>query len=278
TPETLMLKRINEAYEEIEGDNDYSTYDETKLFKLQNRKKQDYEELFQDFDTAIEAIQQRQEELGSMTFLSSRKIEIEDEIGDLESSIESIEEKLAEIGKSNKSAKSNKASVTRNSGEKEELEEEISDAELKMGKLEKDLDKIEDRISEATQLEKVLDAQIKGFGEVKRQLIYIDDELFDLLNRDNIKNSFRLNISIAFTSLVAVVIIGFYIIAFRREELSKTIFSGEKGIQFVTLFLIIIAIILFGIMGQLESRELSALLGALSGYILGKTSVSKKDD
>jgi hypothetical protein len=34
----------------------------------------------------------------------------------------------------------------------------------------------------------------------------------------------------------------------------------------------VIAIILFGITGILEGKELSALLGGLSGYILGRTS------
>jgi hypothetical protein len=104
------------------------------------------------------------------------------------------------------------------------------------------------------------------------ELINLDNEIADLLNRDNFQNSFRLSISVAFTILVAVVIIGFYFIAWKKEALAHNIFSGEKGIQFITLFLIIISIILFGIMGTLESRELSALLGALSGYILGKTS------
>ena len=57
-----------------------------------------------------------------------------------------------------------------------------------------------------------------------------------------------------------------------KEAIAETIFSGEKGIKFVTLFLIVIAIILFGIMGILEGKELSALLGGLSGYILGRAS------
>jgi hypothetical protein len=47
---------------------------------------------------------------------------------------------------------------------------------------------------------------------------------------------------------------------------------GEFGIQFVTLFSLIIAIILFGVLKILEGRELAALLGGLSGYILGRTS------
>jgi Na+-transporting methylmalonyl-CoA/oxaloacetate decarboxylase gamma subunit len=48
------------------------------------------------------------------------------------------------------------------------------------------------------------------------------------------------------------------------------------GMQFVTLFLIVIAIILFGIMGTLEGREFAALLGGLSGHILGKAGFNRE--
>jgi hypothetical protein len=45
------------------------------------------------------------------------------------------------------------------------------------------------------------------------------------------------------------------------------------GLQFITLFSLIIAIILFGVMNILEGRELAALLGGLSGYILGRSNL-----
>ena len=41
--------------------------------------------------------------------------------------------------------------------------------------------------------------------------------------------------------------------------------------QFLTLFSLVIAIILFGITQILEGKELAARLGGLSGYILGRT-------
>ena len=77
---------------------------------------------------------------------------------------------------------------------------------------------------------------------------------------------------IAFTILVGVVIAGFFLISFSSEDVKKAIFSNEAGIQFITLFAIVIAVILFGITGILEGKELAALLGGLSGYILGKGS------
>lgn len=73
-----------------------------------------------------------------------------------------------------------------------------------------------------------------------------------------------------FAGLVALVIIGFFIIAMRDETVRKSIFSNELGIQFITLFSLVIAIILFGIVQILEGKELAALLGGLSGYILGR--------
>ncbi|WP_395341946.1 hypothetical protein PN836_020495 [Ningiella sp. W23] len=112
-------------------------------------------------------------------------------------------------------------------------------------------------------------------------LTAIELKLGNMFNLEKERNSFRMMTSIAFVALVAIVIVGFYIIALKKENIAESIFAGEKGIQFVTIFLIVISIILFGIMGVLESKELSALLGGLSGYILGRVSTStdrKKDE
>jgi hypothetical protein len=76
--------------------------------------------------------------------------------------------------------------------------------------------------------------------------------------------------SATFAALVGLVIIGFFIIAWGDERVRQAIFSGTAGIQFVTLFSLVIAIILFGIIEILEGKELAALLGGLSGYILGR--------
>jgi len=86
------------------------------------------------------------------------------------------------------------------------------------------------------------------------------------------EQTFRTNTSWVFAGLIAFVIIGFFVLAFRDEIMRRAIFSGETGIQFLTLFSVVIAIILFGIINILEGKELAALLGGLSGYILGRTS------
>jgi hypothetical protein len=84
------------------------------------------------------------------------------------------------------------------------------------------------------------------------------------------QQSFKSQISLLFAGLIFVVIIGFFVIAYQDQTVRQAIFGGQTGLQFLTLFSIVIAIILFGITNILEGRELAALLGGLSGYILGK--------
>jgi hypothetical protein len=78
-----------------------------------------------------------------------------------------------------------------------------------------------------------------------------------------------------FGAAVVIVIGSFFALAFRDKE-NRLLSNPDVGLQFVTLFSIIIAIILFGILNILGSKELSALLGAISGYILGRGTLSSK--
>ena len=111
----------------------------------------------------------------------------------------------------------------------------------------------------------------------RRRLTYVEQRIASRFDATRDVNFFRAIATIAFSILVLVVVGGFYVIVAKKEGVAAKIFSGEMGMQFVTLFLIVIAIILFGIMGTLEGRELAALLGGLSGYILGKTGL-KRDE
>ncbi|PKK35393.1 hypothetical protein BWI96_16910 [Siphonobacter sp. SORGH_AS_0500] len=76
--------------------------------------------------------------------------------------------------------------------------------------------------------------------------------------------------SLAFVLLMCILLYTFFRVVSNDESVRKIIFGSDSGIQFVTLFSIIIAIILFGLSGVLEGKELSALLGSIAGYILGK--------
>jgi len=97
-----------------------------------------------------------------------------------------------------------------------------------------------------------------------------EQRISEHLNVEKPRQTFKLIMSAVFASLVFGVIVGFFLIAFKDERVRLAIFSGTAGIQFVTLFSLVIAIILFGIIDILEAKELSALLGGLSGYILGR--------
>jgi hypothetical protein len=106
--------------------------------------------------------------------------------------------------------------------------------------------------------------------EAQNQMAAVDKELTRRLDLERPKQTFKLEMSAVFAALVAIVILGFFVMAYRDEQVRREIFAGQAGIQFVTLFSLVIAIILFGIIDILQGKELAALLGGLSGYILGR--------
>jgi len=131
----------------------------------------------------------------------------------------------------------------------------------------RDLEALDHKVESLRTQEANLDRSLKKLTLSQSAL---DDEINGALSTEGQRNSFKTWIAAAFTFLVLVVITGFFVTAWRDEVVGRAIFSGESGIQFLTLFAVVIAIILFGITGILESKELSALLGGLSGYILGR--------
>lgn len=132
------------------------------------------------------------------------------------------------------------------------------------------LARAQDDLSQKTQSEKELTEFRSRLNEKERQLSEIESQINDLLSRDIVAQEFKTKISFYFAMVVALMILGFFGISFYDEKVRITIFSGQAGMQFVTLFSLIIAIILFGITGVLGDKELAALLGGLSGYILGR--------
>jgi hypothetical protein len=116
------------------------------------------------------------------------------------------------------------------------------------------------------------EAATKAEYDTSQHYLYtIDDTINGLLVTTEKSNNFRLWIGAAFTILIGLLISGFFAIAWRDESIKDTFLSNDRGLQFITLFSLIIAIILFGVMNILEGKELSALLGGLSGYILGRS-------
>ncbi len=113
--------------------------------------------------------------------------------------------------------------------------------------------------------------------EKQKELRQVESKINELLNRDIVRQAFKEKVTLVFGGLVGLVIIGFFWVAVADAAVRKSIFGGGAGIQFLTLFSLVIAIILFGITSILEAKELSALLGGLSGYILGR-GIGKVDD
>jgi hypothetical protein len=127
-------------------------------------------------------------------------------------------------------------------------------------------------------IRRILENEVSSMLASTDDLNTLGSKIAELNNTDSVAQNFKKEISWVFAALVGFVILGFFVIAWKDEKIRKTIFSGDSGIQFLTLFSIVIAIILFGITGVLEGKEISALLGGISGYILGRSSIPVKDD
>jgi hypothetical protein len=124
------------------------------------------------------------------------------------------------------------------------------------------------------QIVKAIEQKSAELAEKKNKKDVIESEISRKVDLEKPKQDFKKNISAYFAGLIALVILGFFFIASRDETVRREIFAGQAGIQFITLFSLVIAIILFGITEILEGKELSALLGGLSGYILGRSTTA----
>ena len=152
---------------------------------------------------------------------------------------------------------------------REELEKKIADTEPWTGLHQGDGQKPAVVDTTIRQLERDLNDETKD-------LRAMDTEISQRLNIQGKAQDFKSRVSAYFSLLVALVIGCFFLIANSDPTVKREIFSERQGLQFITLFVLIIAIILFGVTGVLEGKELAALLGGLAGYILG-SSASGRD-
>ena len=111
----------------------------------------------------------------------------------------------------------------------------------------------------------------KSISNVKDDIEKCGYQIESALAPEYQQQNFRKTISISFSVLIGMLLCIFFFIVYRRSDnnLSKELLSGN-GLQFITLFVLIIAVILFGILNILGSSELAAILSGISGYILGK--------
>lgn len=122
---------------------------------------------------------------------------------------------------------------------------------------------------------RIIENKVQAILKKTDKLSGLGTKATELNNTKYVSQNFKKQISWSFALLVGIVIIGFFIIAYKDDAIRKTIFSGDVGLQFITIFSIIIAIILFGITEVLGGKEIAALIGGISGYILGRNSMGR---
>jgi hypothetical protein len=207
------------------------------------------------------------ETLKGMPFLElvDMKVSLTSEIAELQQIIKEMPKKIqvAEI---------NDRELSRYNDELKKLNDlkvKTPEDKLKIASLTAEINDLKDQIGDQTAAtykaellakQKELDDKQTAMQNVRKVLasIYTPEQ------------EFKRTMSGIFAMLIGLVIIGFFSLSHKDEKIRQAIFSGETGIQFLTLFSLVIAIILFGITGILEDKELAALLGGLSGYILGR--------
>jgi len=137
------------------------------------------------------------------------------------------------------------------------------------------LPKIRTRFEEAAERDRLNEEiymQIHRNIDILAHDIFLAEQaIYASLSPEFREQDFRIWISLTFSGLIAVLLVAFFFIIFKRSDisLSKQLLSSA-GLQFITVFVLIIAIILFGILSVLKGSELAAILSGISGYILGK--------
>ena len=124
-------------------------------------------------------------------------------------------------------------------------------------------------LAKATVKKKQLQASL---ANITKDLRKAQDKLSKNMSIDIAEQNFKSSMSLLFAVIVGLLILLFFasVIFSRNSKLVNLLLTGS-GLQFVTLFVLIIAIILFGILGILEGKELSAIISGIAGYILGKS-------
>src|SRR5260370_24419423 len=196
--------------------------------------------------------------------LTSEIAELQQVIKDLPKKIEDAEQKDRKLSQYSDQLKAINAKVAKTDEDKRNI--------VVVTGLINDLkDEIGDKNAESYKA----DLQVKQ-KELSGKITTIDNVKKVLASIYTPEQSFKLTMSITFAILIGMVILGFFLLSYIDPTVRQAIFASQTGIQFLTLFSLVIAIILFGITGILQDKELAALLGGLSGYILGRYSQSSE--
>ncbi|AMR33211.1 hypothetical protein A0256_18195 [Mucilaginibacter sp. PAMC 26640] len=135
-------------------------------------------------------------------------------------------------------------------------------------------DQLNRKLSESRSANKELIELKKSLSDKKGDLLRIQSKISQLMIPKINQQNLMFWAGIGFVLLMCILLGTFYFVVKTDSIIRGIIFSGDSGIQFIALFSIIVAIILLGLTGVLEGKELSALLGSVAGYILGKVKFS----
>jgi hypothetical protein len=124
------------------------------------------------------------------------------------------------------------------------------------------------KLADADSVSEVVTASIETINDdLRRAETAIDNALAPEYQ----SQKFREWVSAFFALLIGLMIFLFFGTIYKKSgEGIGTLLLSDGGLQFVTIFVLIIAIILFGILNILEGRELAAILSGIAGYILGR--------
>jgi hypothetical protein len=106
---------------------------------------------------------------------------------------------------------------------------------------------------------------------ITAEVMHVNDAIDYALAPEYHQQTFRQDISTVFSILIGLLLVVFFGIVYLKghKDIGRELLGGT-GLQFISLFILIISITLFGILGILGGSELAAILSGISGYVLGK--------
>ena len=210
------------------------------------------------------------------TFLSlaDKRAETQNQIVELNVEIESLKNKIqtAQDNQNGLAAAQKRINELRTLGK-----QRTEDDEKEYESLKKDVLSLNEKLKavDIPQWRSLLEDRKKELLAAKMAAGDVQSEILSMLAPEQ---KFKYNMGVTFAVLIGAVVLGFFVISIVDKSVRQEIFAHEAGIQFISLFSIVIAIILFGITGILEGKELAALLAGLSGYILGRVAPRARKD
>jgi hypothetical protein len=154
--------------------------------------------------------------------LSSEIIALEHEIKDFESRTSDIEFMKLEL----ETKKKNFKSISNKENPSEADKEFIAESQFHIFKMEQEIKQLEASGIELGKKQLLLNSK-KGLAKA------VQERIANMLSPEQ---AFKKTMSVTFAVLIAFVIIGFFFISWQDGKIRQAIFSGQAGIQFLTLF------------------------------------------